>query len=144
MKKIALLALSALLLSGCSSTVTLEPADDANNPLCAEVIVRLPDAIDNQPKRVTSAQSTGAWGTPSTIIMRCGLPEVTASTMPCVTSAGVDWIVDDSKAPSFRFVTFGRNPATEVIVDSSKASGAATLDALASLMEFIPADKTCS
>ena len=144
MKKIALLALAALLLSGCSSTVTLDPAPDANNPVCAELIVRLPDEIDGQAKRATSAQSTAAWGTPSAIIMRCGLPAVSASTLPCVSNAGVDWIVDDSKAPTFRFVTFGRNPATEVIVDSTKASGAASLDALASIMEFIPAEKTCS
>ena len=32
-------------LSGCSTTIHLEPADDANDPACAEVSVLLPDAV---------------------------------------------------------------------------------------------------
>lgn len=136
--------LTAIALSGCSATVVLDPADDANNPKCAEVSVRLPDAIGDFGKRSTNAQATGAWGNPTAIVLRCGLPAVTVSTLTCVTSSDIDWLVDPSKAPSYRFITFGRSPAVEVIVDSEKVSGATALDAVAAAVSQIQPTKTCT
>jgi Protein of unknown function (DUF3515) len=131
-------------LTACSTAVALDSAPDSNNPRCAAVEVRLPDSIDGNGRRETNAQSTAAWGTPARIIVRCGLPEVLASTLPCVTAGGIDWLVDSSKAPSYRFITFGRKPATEVIVDSKNASGVKALDALGfSIQQAIPSDRLC-
>jgi hypothetical protein len=146
MKKIKLAMATfacALMLSGCATTVTLDAAENANDPACAEVIVRLPDVIDVLPKRSTNAQATGAWGEPTAVILRCGLPEVAASSLTCVTAGGVDWLVDDSQSPSFRFISFGRNPATEVIVDSTAISGVSALEALAPAVENIASTKNC-
>ena len=149
MKMSRLAALSAaaialtLSLSACSPTVSLEPAADANNPGCADVIVRLPDAVDGQERRTTNAQSTAAWGNPATVILRCGIEPVEISTLPCVTANGVDWIVDDSAKPSFRFITFGRTPALEVIVDSENAVGVNALDSLAEAVKSIEPTKEC-
>ena len=149
MKMSRLAALSAaaialtLSLSACSPTVSLEPAADANNPGCADVIVRLPDAVDGQERRTTNAQSTAAWGNPATVILRCGIEPVEISTLPCVTANGVDWIVDDSAKPSFRFISFGRTPALEVIVDSEKAVGVNALDSLADAVKSIEPTKEC-
>jgi hypothetical protein len=131
------------LLTGCSATVNLEAAPLANDPACAEVTVRLPDAIGDQAKRVTNAQATGAWGDPSSVILRCGLEPVTVSSLTCVTASEVDWLVDDSKAPSYRFLTFGRSPATEVIVDSTSVAGVTALETLAEAVQNISATKTC-
>lgn len=132
-----------LSLSACSPTVSLEPAADANNPGCAEVIVRLPDAVNGQERRSTNAQSTAAWGNPATVILRCGIEPVEISTLPCVTANGVDWIVDDSAKPSFRFISFGRTPALEVIVDSENAVGVNALDSLAEAVKSIEPTKNC-
>ncbi|SOE05195.1 hypothetical protein SAMN06295924_10820 [Rathayibacter rathayi NCPPB 2980 = VKM Ac-1601] len=44
---------------------------------------------------------------------------------------GIDWISDDSDAPRYRFITFGRTPATEVIIDSEAISGSSVLVDLA-------------
>ena len=134
----------AFSVSACAPTVNLEAAPLANNPACAEVSVRLPDVIDIQTKRVTNAQATAAWGDPAAVILRCGLAPVEVSTLSCVTATGVDWLVDDSKSPTYRFITFGRTPATEVIVDSSAIAGVTALDALASAVKNIDATKTCS
>ena len=142
----ALLAVASTMvttLSACTATVNLEAAPLANDPACAEITVRLPDVIGDQNKRVTNAQATGAWGEPSTVILRCGLEPVNVSSLTCVTASEVDWVVDDSKSPSFRFITFGRNPATEVIVDSTAVSGVTALDAVAEAVMNIPASKTC-
>ena len=134
----------ATVLTGCTSAVPLDPAANSNDPGCAAVSVRLPNEIDGNPQRATNAQATGAWGNPTRVILRCGLPEVLASTMPCVTAGGIDWVVDDSRAPSYRFITFGRKPATEVIVDSKHASGVKALDALGvSISQAITADRKC-
>lgn len=141
----AALGATAASLSACTSTVALESAPAANSPRCAAVTVRLPNDIDGEAQRPTNAQATSAWGSPTRVILRCGLPEVLASTLPCVTAGGIDWLVDASKAPSYRFVTFGRKPATEVIVDSKNASGVKALDALGlSISEGIPADRRCT
>ncbi|MSY62741.1 MAG: DUF3515 family protein, partial [Actinobacteria bacterium] len=96
--KIAPIAL-ALLLTGCAPTVVLSPAPDANNPACAEVIVRLPEKTDNQVRRTTNSQSTGAWGNPTSVTLTCGLEPVMASALACITAGGVDWIVDESAKP---------------------------------------------
>jgi hypothetical protein len=131
-------------LSACTANVSLEAAPDSNNPACAEVSVRLPEMVADQAKRVTDAQATGAWGNPTSVILRCGLPAVEVSTLPCVTASGVDWLVDDSKKPSYRFITFGRKPATEVIVDSRKVAGVTALSDLSTAIQSIEATKHCS
>lgn len=134
----------AIAMSGCSPTVNLEAAPNANDPGCAEVIVRLPDEIDGHQKRTTNAQATGSWGEPSVVILRCGIEPVEASTLTCVSAGEVDWLVDDSQKPSFRFITFGRNPATEVIVDSTAIAGVTALETLAGAIQNSEPTKTCS
>ena len=135
-------ALLTATLSGCTTAVALEPADDAANPGCAEVVVRLPEALGEQKLRETNAQGTGAWGDPATILLRCGVEVPGPTTQQCVEVGGVDWIVDDSNKPIFRFTTYGRTPATEVIVDYDKASASALID-LVGALSSIPAENRC-
>lgn len=145
-KTLAIIACSlalALGLSGCAPTVNLEAAPLANNPSCAEVIVRLPDVVAEQTKRLSNAQSTAAWGNPAAVILRCGLEPLPVSSLTCVTAGEIDWLVDDSAAPSFRFITFGRSPATEVIVDSKIVAGVTVLEELAGAVQNIQASKYC-
>lgn len=137
------LAVLPLLLAGCAPTVHLSPAEGANSVACAELMVRLSDKVDGLERRSTDAQSTAAWGEPAAVIFRCGLPEVTVSELKCISEEGVDWLVDDSKAPSYRFITFGRNPASEVIVDSKNAVGVNVLDEIGTTIQFQEATKTC-
>ena len=140
--KIAPIAL-ALLLTGCAPTVVLSPAPDANNSACAEVIVRLPEKTDNQARRTTNSQSTGAWGNPTSVTLTCGLEPVMASALACITAGGVDWIVDESAKPNYTFISFGRTPATAVTIDSTKVSGATVLDDLGQAIQFTKQTKKC-
>ena len=66
------------------------------------------------------------------------------STLPCVTAGDVDWLVDDSDAPNYRFISYARFPAVEVIVDSENASGVTALESLAQAVAQIPATKVCT
>jgi hypothetical protein len=139
-----MLLVGSILLAGCAPMVVLDPAADANNPECAEIIVRLPDTVADQPKRSVNAQSTAAWGEPVAVILRCGLEPVEASALPCVSVSDVDWLIDDSNAPSFRFVSYARFPATEVIIDSTVVAGVTVLEQLAASVGVLEATKRCT
>ncbi|MDQ1110635.1 hypothetical protein QE418_000083 [Microbacterium testaceum] len=141
---LALLAAAALLpgLAACSTTVAMKPAKDANNPACAEITSRLPKTISGQERRWTDAQSTGAWGDPSAILMTCGLETPGPSTLPCRAFDGVDWLVDESQASENRYTltTFGRSPAVQIYLDYSAASSADVAQALGPLIRsYLPA-----
>ena len=124
-------ALLAVSLSACSQPVSLEPAAQATDPACADIIVslplNLPTDAENQGLRETDAQATAAWGTPASILLRCGIEPQGPTTLECINVNGIDWVVDDSKAPTYRYVTYGRVPTTEVILDSGVVSGTSTL-----------------
>ncbi len=139
-----LLVFPILLLSGCATTVNLEAAEDSNNPACAEVMVRLPDSLGDHQKRFTNSQATAAWGDPAAVLLRCGLPEVTVSELPCVSAGDFDWLVDDSQAPSYRFISYATNPAVEVLVDSDVASGVTTLETLEAAVSSLEQSKRCT
>jgi len=143
MKYAALVPL-VLLLAGCASTVALEPADDAINPLCAEVSVRLPETVGELASRETNAQATGAWGDPASVILRCGVPSpAPTAELPCITVEGIDWLRDDSDDPNFVFTTYGRTPAVEVIINGADVSGLAALTDLAYAVGQLPVDGAC-
>lgn len=127
-------------LSGCSGTAAMEPAAQANDPACAAVTVRLPDAVDGESRRWTDAQATGAWGTPTTVLLTCGVTAPGPSTLPCQSAGGVDWLIDDSGAPNYRFTSFGRTPAVEVYLDYDVVSARSVLDALAPAVRQLPVD----
>ncbi|CAD5138996.1 MULTISPECIES: DUF3515 family protein [Microbacterium] len=102
-------------LAGCSTTVHLEPAEDANDPACANVSVLLPDTVGGYERVWTDAQATGAWGDP-TVVLRCGVEPPAPSDLVCTTLGGVDWLVLEQEDERQRLVTYGREPAIEVII----------------------------
>ncbi|MGO3148105.1 MAG: DUF3515 domain-containing protein [Leucobacter sp.] len=134
----------ATLLSGCATEVPMETAVDANNPACADVIVRLPDTVDGLDRRTTNAQATGAWGDPASVLLYCGIEASGPTTDTCVSVDGVDWIIDESRAPLYRFEAYGRSPGLEVIVDSEQANGTNVIAALSSVTEQLPQERKCT
>ena len=131
-------------LAGCGATVTMEPAPDANNPECATVIVNLPERLAGLTPRETDAQSSKAWGDPTSVRLRCGVPvpDPTAE-FPCVTVDGVDWLRDAADEPITVFTTYGRDPAVQVIVDGAVVGGEPVLSGLAGAVSRIPAERQC-
>lgn len=125
-------------LAGCAPLVAMDPADDANSPDCAAVIVRLPDTVGGLAQRETNAQSTAAWGDPDQILLRCGVAVPAASELPCI-DKGIFWLRDDSAEGFWRFTTFGRDPAIDVVVDKEVASGPGiVLEDLENAVSFTP------
>ncbi|MFT4229380.1 MAG: DUF3515 family protein [Microbacterium sp.] len=138
-------AASAAALASCSTTVSVQPAPDANDPLCAEVSVRLPATVDGMPRRFTDAQATGAWGDPTRVILACGVAAPGPSTLECTTIDGVDWLIDASDDPDYRFTTYGRTPAVEVYLeyDPTKTSSGNVLRELSAAVAQLPVDAQC-
>lgn len=141
-------ALTMLVLTACAPTVSVPAAKDANNPLCAEVTVRLPKSISDQDRRWTDAQATGAYGDDSgtSVIVSCGVevPGPTAA-LRCISLEGIDWLVDESDAPNMRVTTYGRDPAVQVFIDTEQVSAnqVLTSSGLVSGIRMIPAERAC-
>lgn len=131
-------------LSGCAATVTVPAAEDADAPACADVTVRLPDAVDGAERRWTDSQATAAWGDPTSVILSCGVAAPGPTTFRCETVGGVDWVIDETEAPRFRVVSFGREPAVELFFDTEitdekqGVSSRAVLDALSPMVARLP------
>ncbi|GAA2081213.1 hypothetical protein GCM10009840_16170 [Pseudolysinimonas kribbensis] len=127
---------AAALLAGCAPTVTLHPAPPhANDRHCADVMVHLPDTLDSQNgvlvHRETDAQSTAAWGDPTSVILSCGVRVPGPSALPCVQdTGGVYWLRQkNAKTKIWTFTTFGRDPAAQLTI-STRLSPGVVLDQL--------------
>jgi len=137
-------AAGAVALTGCTPIVNMQPATEAIDVSCAELSVRLPDEVADQPQRETDAQGTAAWGDPASVLLRCGVPTPGPTTDPCYSVNDVDWIMDDSDKPNYRFTTFGRTPAVEVFIDSDVVSGTTVITDLSTAVSVIPSDGACT
>ncbi|MFD1715790.1 DUF3515 family protein [Amnibacterium flavum] len=142
---VAVLASLAAALTGCTPTVSLKPAADATAVGCAEIIVRLPDAIDDDRLRNTDAQATAAWGDPASVLLRCGVESPGPTTDRCLSISGVDWIErqtgDDPDV--YDYTTYGRDPATTVTVDTGAASSTNVLTDLSGVVSVVEQDRFC-
>lgn len=135
---------SVSLLTSCAGEVPLESAVNANDPACADVTVRLPATVAELDKRTTNAQATGAWGDPAGVLLYCGIEPMGPTTQECVNVNGVDWVIDDTRAPLYRFEAYGREPGLQVIVDSEKASGTAAVLDLSAVVKELPQVRQCT
>lgn len=122
----------------------MTPAKNANDPACANVTVRLPSSVAGLEKRTTNAQATGAWGNPVAVQLQCGVEPSGPTTDDCVNVNGVDWIIDRSEAPLYRFEAYGRSPGLAVYVNSELASGTETVVDLAAVAQQLPQERKCT
>jgi len=131
----ATLAVTALAapLTACAPSVSLTAAPHATDPLCASIVLAVPDRLGRLERITASAQATAAWGTTaSAVTLRCGVEPPGPTTDQCqavedATGASVDWIVVEEAGGDWVFTTYGRTPAVEVRVPAG-TSGAAVVD----------------
>ena len=134
--------LAGAVLSACAPAVDVTAAGDAANPACAPMMVALPDAIGDAGLRKTNSQATAAWGDPSQVILRCGVNVPGPTTDRCVTVNGIDWVIKEGD-PIYTLTTFGRQPATEILMDPNVVSSATVLADLSAAAAKIPATGNC-
>ena len=135
---LALTAGTALLVSGCSSSVEVAAPDDADSPACADVV--WPQTVSGHELVATSPKApwAAAWGDPA-IIARCGIPALEPTTLDCVAVDDVDWIVrelSDGTAMS----SYGTDPALEVLVPDTYGPGPLMLPVFSDLVRALPSN----
>ena len=127
---------SLLLVVGCSTPVAVRAAPYAADPLCASVVLALPEDLGGLERLDTGSQATAAWGDPlDPVVLRCGVDPLGPTTDQCVTAddgtTSVDWVAvpseeDDEGRAAWSFTTYGRVPAVEVLVPASVTSTRST------------------
>lgn len=130
-------AASLMALTACAPSVTIEQAKDANNPACAPMMLALPDTLSVSKRRTTTAQATAAWGDPSVAVLRCGVNVLGPTTDKCVTVNGVDWVINEN-GKTWTFTTYGRNPATELVLTENEVPSDTALTAISTAVSKIP------
>ena len=143
---------AAATLAGCAGpTIGVEAAPDAANPDCASVMLALPESLaDDLDKAQTTSQATAAWGEPgAAVTLRCGVtPPGPSPDCQRVESASgtVDWIVVTDDAGTWRFTTYGREPAVEVLVPPAitKDHSTAFVSDLAQAVAHVEQTDECS
>ncbi len=138
----AMAAGAVVALSGCAPAVEVSAAQDSTNPACAAMMVALPDVLGDAAIRPTTTQATAAWGDPSLVVLRCGVAVPGPTTDRCVGVNGVDWIIKQETS-AWTLTTYGRTPATEVVLDPDKIPSSTVLAQLSSAAAKIPSQRKC-
>lgn len=141
---IALAPVTAVLvgLTGCTSVVDVDPAVDAANARCADVMIALPPSIAENEQRDTNSQATSAWGDPSKVVLRCGVDVPGPTTDPCVTVNDVDWVLREGE-PAWTATTYGRDPAVEVLFDPDEVASSTVLVELGGAVSRVGQERAC-
>ena len=130
-------------LSGCgSSVVDVDPAEDAANARCADVMLALPPVVAENDQRSTNSQATSAWGDPSKVVLRCGVIAPGPTTDPCVTVNDVDWVVREGE-PAWTATSYGREPAVEVLFDPDEVASSTVLVELGDAVSRVEQTRAC-
>ena len=139
---LACVAVLAAGLAGCASVVDVDPADDAANARCADVMIALPPLVAENEQRDTNSQATSAWGDPSKVVLRCGVVVPGPTTDPCVTVNDVDWVVREGD-PAWTATTYGRDPAVEVLFDPDEVASSTVLVELGAAVARVDQTRAC-
>lgn len=115
------------MVAGCTAPVVVDPAPYAADPQCASVMLGIPEEVGGLALRDTSSQATAAYGDDARIVVRCGVEPPGPSNERCVaietSSAAQDWLITEDDE-QWTAISFGRSPATEVIIPKIRADKA--------------------
>lgn len=143
----ALLGAGALaaLLAGCAPAVTVDPAENAADPGCAPAMLAMPGTVGEHDRRETTSQATTAYGEPTAAVVRCGVTPPGPTTDACSSVNDVDWLIrqEEEAGGTWTATTYGRDPAIEVVFDSTAVPSSTLLVELGSAVEQIPAERQC-
>lgn len=130
-------------LGACARPVGVEPAPSASEPVCAELLLGLPDELGGQERRSTTSQASRAWGDPA-IVLRCGVNPLPPTVEQCVAVSASDgtevgWvIVEDDDVTTL--TSYGKIPAVEVTIPAEYSGDATILTELTDVVAALPQD----
>jgi len=139
----ALTVLTFAGLAGCARPVGTEPAPSASEPVCADLLLALPDDLGGQERRSTTSQASRAWGDPA-IVLRCGVDPPPPTDQQCLAVSAsdgteVDWVIVEDEDQT-TLTTYGKIPAVEVTIPAAYAGDATVLAELTIAVADLPQD----
>jgi hypothetical protein len=107
----------------------VRPAKFSGAPHCKRIADSAPASLGGLSRRDSSLAGIAVWGDRD-IVLRCGVTPPGLTHDPCFAVDGVDWVMDLAQSTHTRkvVVTYGRNPATQVVFDGSSQTDAALID----------------
>jgi hypothetical protein len=134
----AVLTVVAATLGACSSAVGVTLPAKAGDPACTAASAAWPADVSGRPVVATdpSAPAVRAWGDPA-IVARCGVATPGPTTDDCLTVDDVDWVATPL-SDGTRFVTYGRDPAIEVLVPKGPVPEGSLLPAFSAAARALP------
>lgn len=123
---------------GCSTAVEVTPPAGAGSPACTTVGTLWPEHVAGHRRVGTSSDSpaVAAWGDPA-IIARCGVTSPGPTTNDCISVNAIDWVAEPLDNGT-SYVTYGREPAIQVLVPSAHAPAAFALPPFTTAATSIP------
>lgn len=140
----SLVIAGGLALSGCASTATVEAAPDAANAECADVMLAIPEVIGEHELRPTASQGTAVWGDPSEVVVRCGVVPPGPSPEFCVSADGVDWLALEEDDQTWRLISYGRDPAVEVLLNLDQVASSTAMLAMSTAVQRVEQTRSCT
>ncbi|MGW3118637.1 DUF3515 family protein [Streptomyces sp. NPDC001107] len=107
----------------------VRPARFSGAPHCHRIADGAPASLGGLSRRDGSLPGIAVWGDRD-IVLRCGVTPPGVTGDPCFAVDGVDWVMDLAQSTGTRkvIVTYGRDPATQVVFDGSSQTDAALID----------------
>lgn len=124
------------MLSGCSTAIDVTVPGGARLRACTQA--RWPATVADQQRRDTSPVSpaVASWGDPA-IVVRCGVAAIGPTEVECIEVDGQGW-VPEALSDGTRFVSFGTDPAVEVLVPKAYDPAPLLLPAFTDLAASLP------
>ncbi|QGQ18926.1 DUF3515 family protein [Cellulomonas sp. JZ18] len=150
-RALPVVAAALLTLTACAPVVAVDVAPHATDPVCASVVLALPAQLSQDlPRLDTDAQATTAWGRPdAAVVLRCGVEPLGPTTDRCQSVSTpngptIDWVVVEESG-DWRFTTYGRVPAVEVLVpeEVTEFSSTSFVDLLGPAVALTRQDRSC-
>lgn len=125
-------------LAACSSSVEVTPGPLADSEACRKASRHWPPTVGRLERADTTTDSAtvAAWGDPA-VIARCGVTSPGPTTDLCITVSGVDWVAH-RLSDGVRFISYGRDPAIEVLVPHDYAPEPLLLPAFEQAAKQLP------
>lgn len=122
----------------------VRPGAQADNAHCGRIAENAPGKLAGHPKHDTELAGVALWGD-SNIVLRCGVTDIGPTADPCFAADGVDWVIDTTRSSDNKkvIITYGRTPATEVIVTNSSKAPDEILVELSALITPIAQTSPC-
>lgn len=150
---VALMGFGAFSLTACTSVIPTEAGPYASEPVCAQMILAIPKDLAGLQQVRTTSQAAAAWEDPSgsgiTITARCGVEVPEPTTDSCVgigedSTEQIDWVQRfDEDAARWTFVTYGRYPALEIVVNNTASQPTVPLFEVAAAVKLAEQFSSC-